>query len=55
MATNVLIPPTENKKKILAFKVSDSEKQLIEKFCRDNSIRKTDLLRFALKKIIPTF
>lgn len=55
MTTNVLIPQTENRKKILAFKVSGSEKDMIDKFCKDNSIRKSDLLRFALKKLIPTF
>lgn len=54
MSSKILIQPTEKKNIILGIKISNRERLLIDKFCDNNQIRKTDLVRFAIKQLIPT-
>jgi len=46
---------SEKKNKHLAIKITVSEQQAIEKYCAENFMNKTDLVRYALQSILPSF
>lgn len=55
MENNVIIPAKENKQLLLGVRITQREKVLIDEFCKVKKVNKTDLVRFAIKQIIPTF
>ena len=55
MSNKVIIPKPDRKNFMLGIKITESEKNLITKFCINNEVKQAQLLRFALGKIIPQF
>jgi hypothetical protein len=53
MERNINIPARQNRNKYLTLKITPSEQTLINNFCEEKGIRRSDLLRYFLNQIIP--
>jgi hypothetical protein len=49
------IPRKEARPKLLGFKASTNEVKKLKTFCKKQQISQSDLLRFAIRQIIPNF
>lgn len=52
---NLKIPKRESRNKILGFKATDAEIKKVKAVCKQKQISQTDLIRYALRQIIPNF
>jgi len=42
----------QKKHRYIGIKISRSEREMIDKFCKENDISISDLIRFSVKKVI---
>jgi hypothetical protein len=49
------IPRRENRHKLLGFKASPTEVKKLKDFCSSQEISQSEVIRFAIRQIIPNF
>ncbi|MDX9847792.1 MAG: hypothetical protein RBT74_12485 [Tenuifilaceae bacterium] len=50
MNTATKIPETEKREKTLALRITQAEYDALDHFCKQNKVKKSDLVRFAFRK-----
>ncbi len=55
MKAKIKIPKMEQKGNLIGLKLTDSELKKVKRFCTENKVSQTFLLRFALEQVIPNF